>query len=90
MLKDLVRPATPTLASRTDLSPSGTVIKPLPIEPGEPNLNERSIDNLAALADVAYRSGDRASAEAMVRRLYAEYDRRHAERGHQQIEACQA
>jgi hypothetical protein len=89
MLKDLVRPANATIASRTYLSPSGTVIKPLPMEPGEPDLNEYSIDNLATLADVAYRSGDRASAEAIVRRLYAEYDRRHAEHEHQQMEACQ-
>jgi hypothetical protein len=50
-------------------------IKPLPLEPGEPDLNEMSLDNLAALADAAYKAGDRASAEVFVRRLYAQYDR---------------
>ena len=77
MLQDLLRPATVTAVSQAPLSPSPsrTVIAPLPLEPGEPDLNECSLDNLAALADVAYRAGDLASAEVLVRRLYAQYDR---------------
>ena len=75
MLQDLLRPATVTAISRAALSQSRTVIAPLPVELGEPDLNECSLDNLVALADVAYRAGDRASAELLVRRLYAQYDR---------------
>lgn len=81
MLQDLLRPATATVVSQAPLSPSRTVIKPLPLEPGEPDLNACSLDNLAALADVAYRAGDRASAELLVRRLYAQYDRQQVEAG---------
>ena len=81
MLQDLLRPATVTAVSRAALSPSGTAIKPLPVEPGEPDLNACSLDNLAALADVAYRAGDHASAEVLVRRLYAQYDRQRVEAG---------
>jgi hypothetical protein len=81
MLQDLLRPATVTAVSRAAPSPSRTAIKPLPVEPGEPDLNECSLDNLAALADVAYRAGDRASAELLVRRLYAQYDCQQVEAG---------
>ena len=76
MLQDLLRPA-PAVPVR---APKMT-IQPLPLEPGEADLNECSLDNLAALADVAHRAGDHASAEYLVRLLYAEYDRLHAQYG---------
>lgn len=70
MLQDLLQPAVfvPGRASKA-------AITPLPVMPGEPDLNECSLANLAALADIAYRAGDLASAEQFVRRLYAQHDR---------------
>jgi hypothetical protein len=41
-----------------------------------PDPEECSLDNLAALADLAYRTGDLAFAEHCVRRLYALHDHR--------------
>lgn len=73
MLQDFLHPAAATAIS------TRTAIAPLPIEVGEVDLNECSLHNLAALADVAFRAGDRASAEVLVRRLYARYDRQQAE-----------
>lgn len=42
--------------------------------PTGPDLDECSLDNLAELADLAYRAGDRESAEYFARRLYALHD----------------
>ncbi len=43
-----------------------------------PDLEECTLDNLAELADLAYRTGDLVFAEHCVRRLYALHDRRAA------------
>jgi hypothetical protein len=50
-------------------------IAPLPLLPGEADLNACSLDHLAKLADLSYRAGDRASAEYFIRCLYARHDR---------------
>jgi hypothetical protein len=77
MLLDLT-PSTIAAPQSTFRSAPGPAIKPLPPAapdmPPEPDLDECSLDNLAALADVAYRAGDRVSAEHLVRKLYAQYD----------------
>lgn len=73
MLQDLLsRPDVATAVPPTVLI--RPTIAPLLLKPGEPDLNECSLDNLAALADIAYRAGDHASAEVLIRRLYASYD----------------
>ena len=80
MLQDLTQ-STTAVPHSTSRSAPGPAIKPLPPAapdmPPEPDLDECSLDNLAALADVAYRAGDRASAEHLVRKLYAQYDQQH-------------
>ena len=74
MLQDLTRSA--IVLSEATPAGTGAAIRPLPLSPGEVDLNECSLDNLVALADVAYRAGDLASAEAFMQRFYARYDRR--------------
>lgn len=49
-------------------------------KPAALDLNKCSLDNLAALADVAYRAGDPELAEHCVRRLYALHDRKFGDR----------
>ena len=76
MLRDLIRLSVAVTPQNT---PDKVVAKSLQVTPDKPDLNECSPDNLNVLAnfaDRAFRDGDRATAEAMVNRLYLEYDRR--------------
>lgn len=41
----------------------------------QPNARERAAENLAGLADLAFKIGDRKLAEQLIDRLYAHYDR---------------
>lgn len=75
MLQNLIRSAivvTPETARGRAFSRP-----PAPATPAgsaDPDLGECSLDTLAELADLAYRTGDLAFAEHCVRRLYALYD----------------
>ena len=76
MLQDLTRSAI-VVAPKVRRGRAAAKLAALvaPAAPTGPDLDECSLDNLAELADLAYRAGDRASAEYFVGCLYALHDR---------------
>ena len=87
MLQDLTRSAIVVAPKarrgRAAAKPAAPVA---PAAPTGPDLDECSPGNLAELADLAYRAGDRASAKYFVGCLYALHDReakRAATEGHE-------
>jgi len=80
-LQTFVKADAPMLQDLTRLAIAVPEIFPeMATKPVALDLDECSLDNLAALADHAYRAGDQALAEHCVRRLYALHDRKAGDR----------